>query len=76
MDHEVNGWTIEQHWSSVNAEIDGKWFVAKRLIPHDDWSDLYLHRDGIARKSTCCNGEWTGYFDTREEAEAAANAAN
>jgi hypothetical protein len=34
-------------------------------------ADRYLHADGQWRLSTRNNGQWTGYFETKELAEAA-----
>lgn len=68
-----NFWLLRRPriYQQVNpyAEYYGKWYVIK----HSDslGADLYLHRDGIWRVTTFninC-GDYTGYFDTKEDAE-------
>jgi hypothetical protein len=64
----VNGWDIEQAWF-MSDRVNGKWFVAKG----SEDGALYLHKDGRVLGSTLgVGGVTAGYFDTREEAVAAA----
>jgi hypothetical protein len=47
------------------------WFVCREAEPHED-DDMYLHSDGVWRWSTVADdGRMSGFFDTREAAEAA-----
>ncbi len=68
MSQVINGWGIEQQ-DLLGYSNHGKWFV---------WSDrggheVYLHTDGSIQQSTRSpDGAWSGYFDTYEQAEAAA----
>ncbi len=69
----VNGWTIQQQGFDFSKFKD-KWIAYR---PVGDLHDEYLHQDGSVHDA-CCVGHcvtttvWTGYFDTREEAVAAA----
>lgn len=51
------------------ADFYGKWYIMKRSYTQE--TDLYLHRDGIWRVTTynILIGEYTGYFNSRHEAE-------
>lgn len=50
--------------------VHGKWYVAA-----SDDGMKYLHSDGVIRRGTVRpDGEYSGYFDTKEEAEAAIKA--
>lgn len=64
----INGWRIIQQdfeWS----DRCGKWYVA---CGPEETAD-YLHTDGSIHKTTLSpDGSWSGYFDTYEQAEAAA----
>ena len=68
---ELYGWKISQ--CTHSGEFGSKWFAGREL--GDQWNDAlgdwideheYIHPDGVARKSLCNNGEYTGYFDTKE----------
>jgi hypothetical protein len=58
--------------SLVPPSVDGKWYVG--LIRGKPLKPLYLHSDLVMRSTTSHNGEWTGYFDTEAEANAAIEA--
>lgn len=80
---ERRGWTIEvkQVIPSIGTAFAGKWYVAKcKESPKnmDDWcwsedyGTSYLHKDGQWRRCTVNeDGEYTGYFDTEEDARKA-----
>jgi hypothetical protein len=59
---------IKRYLFSRSSEFFGKCFIVDPENPR-----IYLHSDGKWRNRTYNyeNGEWTGYFDTEEEARAA-----
>lgn len=61
-----NDVSIEQLNIDPNIAEHGKWYVSKTV----GVKFKYLHRDGVWRDATVNeNDEYTGYFDTKEEAE-------
>lgn len=72
---------IKQVIPSIGTAFSGKWYIAKsKTMPDsmDDWlwsedyGTNYLHSDGKWRRCTVNeDGEYTGYFDTIEDAEKA-----
>ena len=58
-------------YEQINPYADhyGKWYAIKYSESLN--TDLYLHRDGVWRFTTfnINAGEYTGYFNTREEIE-------
>ncbi len=70
MSQVINGWTIKQQdfeWS----DYCGKWYVVWDSPDLDH--EVYLHEGGSIHDSTQHpDGVWSGYFDTYEQAEAAA----
>lgn len=57
----------------TSNRVRGEWYVC-RPSPIPDRMGEYLHQDGVWRSSTSADGvhgEMTGYFATKEEAEAA-----
>lgn len=67
---------IKQHISKVNElqPTYGRWFVVR-----SEFGGLrkenYLHKDGEWRERTWHDGEWSGYFNTEDEARAALESA-
>lgn len=52
---------------NFRSRFDGKWYV-----PEVEGGIRYLHKDGLIRQGTCReDGEYTGYYDTEAEANAA-----
>ncbi len=60
---------IEQLNIDPNIPQHGKWYISKPISSN---KSKYLHKDGIWRDSTVNEkDEYTGYFDSKEEAEEA-----
>jgi len=70
-----NFWLLRRPriYQQTNPYTDeyGKWFVLK--YSNAVGTDLYLHKDGVYRVTTFNSqaGEYTGYFDTEDEAKEA-----
>ncbi len=70
MSQVVNGWRIQQQEFECSAYC-GMWYVVYQGDGFD--SEKYLHSNGAIYGSTQApDGKWSGYFDTYEQAEAAA----
>lgn len=66
---------IARNLSSSNPKCDEKWYVSTCLDWDKEERNLrYLHRDGSWKPYTCVKDKdglmvWSGYFETKEEAE-------
>ena len=58
----------QNHDVEQGSECYGKWYVGI------GWDGGFLHSDLIIHHYTMHNGEWTGYFDSREAAHATIDA--
>lgn len=58
-------WTINQ-FNRVRSTWSHKWFISNTL---DESHSEYLHSDLVVRNSTRNGNVFSGYFDTKEEAE-------
>lgn len=64
----VNGWEIRQQGFEF-SRFKNKWIAFRKGTEADE----YLHDNGTVHDACCTEGGmWRGYFDTREEAVAAA----
>lgn len=62
-------WKIKQN--SYIEELDCEpWYIGKSWSDHSNSYCHYLHSDGVARPSTLYNNQYSGYYKTKEEAEA------
>lgn len=62
-------WEIKQ--ATYMEELDcTPWYISRSWTDHEDSYCHYLHSDGVARPSTLHNNEYSGYYKTKEEAEA------
>lgn len=57
----------------ISKQLNYRWYISKQLKSNSD-NILYLHKDGCWCSTTTNNknefNEFTGYYDTKEEAEA------
>lgn len=74
----VDRWMISLVTYDEDSKFRGKFFAGRSTGIH--WCDIrgkfceeheYLHKDGVARFSLKDGEEWSGYFDSEEEIEAA-----
>lgn len=63
--------TVIDQFCLDGSDNDGNWYVARTTNHHSHLVTEYLHKDGVWRGSTHNeDDEYTGYFDTEEEAYA------
>lgn len=60
-------WNIEY----IDNHVRQGWIGWNRVEPLNDEGIVYIHPDGIYRRSTKHNGVFSGYFGSREEVKAA-----
>jgi hypothetical protein len=68
---------VNHYAITYNRDRKHEWYVVY-IIPgkSEIEADRYLHADGQWRLSTIHDGQWTGWFETKELAEAALAAAS
>ncbi len=76
----INKWLETKDAIEIKQHNDGKWYVCKHIKEEKKETmlkpcrELYLNKNGNWYSTTSPDGKWSGYFDTKEEAELALKA--